>query len=661
MRDAHDPEVISYLQQENAFAEESMADVAALRNDVFDEIKSRIKQNDRSAPYKYGDYMYYHRFEKDKEYPIYARHPVGDEASEQVLLNANELAEGASYFSIGSVEVSPSHQIIAYTVDTIGRRIFTLKFVDLASGRHLPDVVKDVTSNIEWGQDDRTIFYTRQDPVTLRWSAVCQHELGSPQAADSVVYEEPDTTFGVHVYRSKSRRYMFIESRQTISSEVRYLDLTQPMQGLKIFNPRRSHHEYTVDHVNDTFFVLTNRHAENFEIATTIESETNEKAWSDFLPPRADTLVESFELFSNFAAVSERSNGLTRIHIIPFDQSDPHFLHFDEPAFLAYTSINMEADTDRLRYGYTSLTTPTSIFEYDMRSRQQQLIKEDEVVGDFDRSRYRSVRMFAKANDGTKIPMSVVYRADINLDGTAPALLYGYGSYGYSIEPTFNSARLSLLDRGFVFAIAHVRGGEEMGREWYNEGKLMNKKNTFTDFIACGEKLLASGLAHPRKLFAQGGSAGGLLVAAVINMRPDLFAGVIAGVPFVDVVTTMLDESIPLTTGEYDEWGNPNEEKAFRYMLSYSPYDNVRETDYPSLLVTSGLHDSQVQFWEPTKWVAKLRARKTDDNILLLKTNMDAGHSGASGRFRRQEEIAFEYTFLLKLADINRSANTRQA
>ncbi len=650
LNDRENPDVIAYLTAENEYTEGQMAHVKGLEDALFEEIKGRIKEDDSSVPYRLDDYYYYTRYEQGQEYPIYARRRESMDAPEQIMLDANELAEGHDFFAIGGRSVSSGQDILAFTQDTVGRRIYEIRFKDLTTGKMLEDIVSNVTSNIAWGEDNRTLFYTRQDPTTLRWFQVYRHVLGTDPSDDVLVYEEADEEFSNYVFKTKSKRFLMIGTTQTLSSEYLYLDATTPNGEFAIIQPRERDHEYSVDHYQDKFYIRTNFEAQNFRLMETPVSDTEKGSWQEVIPHRDDVLLSSFEIFAGHLVVAERIEGLMRMRVIPWDGSEEHYLDFGEPAYWAGIGTNPAFDTDILRYNYTSMTTPSSVFDYNMDSRDKTLLKQDEVLGGFDSGAYVTERRFATARDGVKVPVSIVYRNDLALDGGTPLLLYAYGSYGYSMDATFNSARLSLLDRGFVYAIAHVRGGQEMGRWWYEDGKLLKKKNTFTDFIDCADYLVDEGYTNPAVLFAMGGSAGGLLMGAITNMRPDLFKGVVAAVPFVDVVTTMLDESIPLTTSEYDEWGNPNDKAYYDYMLSYSPYDNVAAKEYPNLLVTTGLHDSQVQYWEPAKWVAKLRAMKTDQNRLFLKTNMEAGHGGASGRFRRLKEIAFEYAFLLDLA-----------
>ena len=655
LRERDNSEVTAYLEAENAHTRAVMEPTEALQETLFAEIKGRIKQTDMSVPYREGDYTYYTRFEDGREYPIYCRRPIersqpASRSSEEVLLDVNLLAEGHDFCEVSGRQVSQDQHLIAYATDLEGRRIHTIRIKDLTTGETLGDELTGVTSNLVWANDSRTLFYASQDPATLRWFRVYRHRLGASQADDTLVFEEPDERFNCEVGKSRSKRYLLIASYQTLSTEYRYLDADAPDGSFTVFLPRARDHEYHINHFRDRFYIRTNRDARNFRLMEATAGQSDPDTWVELIPHREDVLLGAFELFTDHLVVQERRNGLVHLRVRPWVGEGAHDIEFDEPTYDAYLSTNREPDTRVLRFGYESLTTPVSTYDYDMVTRTRMLRKREEVLGGFDPSRYRAERLTATAPDGESIPISLVSRVGTPRDGTSPLLLYGYGAYGISMEATFNSARLSLLDRGFVFAIAHVRGGQELGRRWYDDGRLGNKPNTFSDFIACADHLVAERFTNPARLFVMGGSAGGLLVGAVINMRPDLFAGAVADVPFVDVVTTMLDDSIPLTTGEYDEWGNPHERAAFDEILAYSPYDNVEAKDYPSLLVLAGLHDSQVQYWEPAKWVAKLRAVKTGTNPVLLKTSMDAGHGGVSGRYRRYRETALKYAFLLSQA-----------
>ncbi len=679
LRERGDPAVTAYLEAENTYTQAVMAPTDALQETLFSEIKGRIKQTDMSVPYREGDYLYYTRYEDGREYPIHCRRPVDAPAAddapatddapaavepavvgavtaaaagEQVLLDVNVLAEGHDFCQVSALGVSPDGRLLAYAVDLEGRRIHTVRVKDLSTGALLEDELRGVTSNLVWANDNRTLFYTRQHAETLRWHRVYRHVLGTAQADDVLVYEEADETFNCEVGKSRSKRYLLIASAQTVSTEYRFLDADRPDGAFEPFWPRARGHEYDLDHYRDRFYVRTNHDARNFRLTETGAAGTPPERWVEVVPHREDVLLESFALFRGHLVLQERRGGLTRLHVRPWSGDGAHDVAFDEPVFDVHVSVNREADTPVLRFGYESLTTPRSVYDYDMDARSRTLLKRQEVLGGFDPAEYAAERVLATAPDGRQVPISLVARTGAPRDGSGPLLLYGYGAYGISMDPAFNSARLSLLDRGFRFAIAHVRGGQELGRHWYDDGRLRRKRNTFTDFIACAEHLVSEGYTRPERLYAMGGSAGGLLMGAVLNMRPDLFAGAVAQVPFVDVLTTMLDDSIPLTTGEYDEWGNPHERTAFDDILGYSPYDNVAPRDYPALLVLAGLHDSQVQYWEPAKWVAKLRALKTDARPLLLKTNLDAGHGGVSGRYRRYRETALQYAFLLREAGV---------
>ncbi len=651
LNDRENEDVIAYLKAENEYTEQVMAHTSQLQEELYQELKGRIKEKDESVPYKRYNHFYNVRFDEGSEYPIYIRKKT-PEAQESVLLDANILAKGHEYFHLtGGHNTSPNEQVLAFAVDTVSRRLYTLQFKNLETGELYPERIHNTSGSAVWANDNKTVIYVKKDVQTLRDNQVYRHILGTDPSADQLLFEEKDETYSVGIDKTKSGQYILIHSGSTLTSEVRVLDANQPQGNFKVMLPREREHLYQADHINGRFYILTNWQAKNFRLMETGENHLGTKAqWKEVVPHRANVLLEDIELFNDYLVLQEREKGLTQVRVIQWHDRAEHLLNFNEAAYTASIGVNHEADTPILRYEYTSLTTPNSTFDYNMASRTAQLLKQQEVVGNFDAKNYRTERVFVKAADGTAIPMSIVYHKDFKKNGSQPGLVYGYGSYGYSTEPTFSSYRLSLLDRGFVFAIAHIRGGEEMGRQWYEDGKMFKKKNTFTDFIACSEFLIKEKYVAPDGLFAKGGSAGGLLMGAVVNMRPDLYKGVMAGVPFVDVVTTMLDESIPLTTSEYDEWGNPNNKASYEYMLSYSPYDNVEAKDYPHMLVTTGLHDSQVQYWEPAKWVAKLRTLKTDNNRLLLKTNMEAGHGGASGRFNYLKEVALDYAFMLDLA-----------
>ncbi len=638
------PKVIEYLQAENAYNDAVMKHTEPLQEKLFNEIIGRIKQTDISVPYKDSGYYYYTRYEEGAEYQIYCRKKETLEAEEEILLNVNEMAEGYDYYSVAGHSVSSNNMLIAFGVDTVSRRKYTIYFKDLATGELLPDKIPVTSGRATWANDNKTVFYTVKDETTLRSYKIMRHVLGTDVSEDKEIYEEKDVTFGTGVGKTKSKKFLIISSSQTMSDEYRFLDANNPMGQFKIIQPRERGLEYSVDHYKEKFYIRTNYKAKNFRLM-----ETTKDNWKVVIPHRDDVMLGGFEIFKDFLVVSERIKGLPNIRIIKWEDSSEHYLDFGEETYSAGLSSNPEFDTDLVRYRYTSFTTPSSVFDYNMNTREKELLKQQEVLGDFDPENYHVERHYATARDDTKVPISLVYRKGVEKNGDNPLLLYGS-----TMSASFRSDRLSLLDRGFVFAMAHIRGGSEMGRYWYEEGKLLNKKNTFTDFIDCAEYLIAEKFTNTDKLFAMGGSAGGLLMGAVLNMRPDLFKGIIAAVPWVDVITTMLDESIPLTTSEFDEWGNPKNEEYYWYMLSYSPYDRVEAKDYPAMLVTTGLQDSQVQYFEPAKWVAKLRALKTDDNILLLHTNMGAGHGGVSGRLRRYKETAMEYAFMLDLIGIKK-------
>ena len=652
LKERENPEVTAYLAAENDYTKAVMAHAEELQESLYREIVARIKKDDESVPYKLGDYYYYERYVEGGEYPIYCR-KRSLEAAEEVMLDVNRLARGHEFFDVRGLRVSSGQNILAYATDSVGRRFYTLRFRDLETGEDLEDAIPNVSGNSAWANDNRTIFYTRQHSETLRWYQIYRHVLGTDPSADTLVYEEEDEEFNCFVFKTKSKRFVVLGCQQTLSSEYRFLEADDPDGDFRVFLPREREHEYSIDHFGEKFLIRTNHEAKNFRLMETPISATGKENWKEVIPHREKVFLHDFEIFRDHLVVSERKDGLIQMRVMTWEGGEEHYLDFGEPAYLARFKDNREFDTRVLRYAYTSLTTPNSVYDYDMVGRQVTLMKEEEVLGGFDKANYQTERLHAPAADGTLIPISLAYRKDkFKKDGRSPLLLYGYGSYGATLDASFRSYRLSLLDRGFVFALAHIRGGQELGRDWYENGKLMKKKNTFTDFIDCAKYLIEQQYTHPEVLFAEGGSAGGLLVGAVTNMAPELFHGVVSHVPFVDVLTTMLDPDIPLTTSEYDEWGDPNEKEAYEYMLSYSPYDNLEAKAYPNILVTTGLHDSQVQYWEPAKYVAKLRTLKTDSNRLLLKTNMEAGHGGASGRFKRHRETALAYAFLLDLVGI---------
>ncbi|MCO6485079.1 MAG: S9 family peptidase [Saprospiraceae bacterium] len=650
LKDRDQPDVLAYLEAENSYRKEVMAPLAHLEDSLFKEIVGRIAPEDASVPYLDNGFWYTTRFSEGSEYPVYGRRADLPDAEESVMLDVNRLAEGHSYYHVGHRAVSPDNRYLAFGEDTLSRRIYKIRLMDLASGKLLEDEIPGTTGQVVWAADSLHFFYLFKDE-TLRPSRVFRHRLGDPVSRDVLVYEEKDEAFHCHLARSRSRSFIFIASEQTVSSEYRYLPADQPTGVFRVFLPRERHLEYQIDHFRDAFWIRTNWDAANFRLMRSTEPERGKEGWSEVIRHRDEILLERFLCFDRFLALEERHEGICRIAIHSWETGESHDMAFPEEAYVAGFDANPEASSPTIRVHYTSMTTPLSIVDYDPHTRQMAWKKQEPVLGGFDKNDYRSERLWVAASDGARIPVSLVYHKSVVRDGKAPLLLYGYGSYGISLDPYFSSSRLSLLDRGFVFAIAHIRGGEEMGRSWYEQGKLKNKINTFTDFISCAEALVANRYTSQDRLFAMGGSAGGLLVGAVMNMRPELWKGIIAAVPFVDVVTTMLDTSIPLTTGEFDEWGNPEDPGYYACMLAYSPYDNVGKKAYPALLVTTGLHDSQVQYWEPAKWVARLREMRTNDNPLLLYCNMDTGHGGASGRFVRHRETAMEYAFLLDLAD----------
>jgi len=654
MNNKENPEVISYLEEENEYYEKVTLDTKDFQEKLFKEMKSRVKEDDESVPYKLNGYWYLTRYQNEKDYPIYSRKNNSLEASEEILFDVNKMAEGFEYYSLGGLNVSHNNKLLAFGLDTLGRRNYVIQIKDLESGKIFPEKIIATTGGSTWANDNQTLFYTKKDSKTLRSSQIYKHILGTDPILDSLVYEEKDETFNTYVYKSKSRKYLIIGSSSTLTSEYRILDADNPEGEFEIFQPRKRGLEYGISHYGDYFYVLTNKDgATNYKLMKSPVDKTGMENWIEVIPHREDYMLEDIDIFKKYLVVSERHNGLNKIKIILWDKNESYYLPFDNETYTAFTSINPDFDTDILRYNYNSLNTPTSVIDFNMATKESKILKEQEVLGGkFDKNNYITERVWAKAEDGTNIPISLIYRKGIKMDGKNPLLQYGYGSYGSTIDPYFSSVRLSLLDRGFIYAIAHIRGGEYLGRRWYEGGKLLNKMNTFTDFIDISKYLIAENYTSRENLYAMGGSAGGLLMGVIVNMAPELYKGVISAVPFVDIVTTMMDESIPLTTGEYDEWGNPNNKEYFDYMMSYSPYDNIKAQDYPNMLVTTGLHDSQVQYWEPAKWVAKLRDSKTDTNILLFHINMDAGHGGVSGRFEALKEVAEEYAFLLDLQGI---------
>ena len=651
LNDREDTEVLSYLKQENEYYKALTSHTKDFQKILFKEIKSRIKEDDHSVPYKNNGYWYATRYETGKEYPIYSRRKGKEDAAEQIIFNCNEMAEAHKYFSLGGVAVSPNNKLASFGLDTVSRRQYYIQIKNLKTGEIYPDKIENTTGSSVWAKDNKTFFYTKKDPISLRSDKIYKHKLGTPPENDELVFHETDETFGTFVYKTKSKKYIVIGSYSTLTSECQILRADNPEGKFQIFSPRTRGLEYSISHYKDRFFVLTNKDkATNFKVMKVGEDKTLSDNWKEFIAHREDVLIEGIDIFKEYYVLSERKNGLNKIKIVRWDTAESHYLPFNSETYTSYVGTNPDFDSEILRYGYNSLTTPSSVIDYNMRTKDKEIKKEQEVLGGkFNKENYRSERVWATARDGVKVPISLVYHKDTKLGNNTPLLQYAYGSYGHSIDPSFSTVRLSLLDRGFIFAISHIRGGEYLGRKWYEDGKLLKKKNTFTDFIDCSRFLIDNNYTSTEHLYANGGSAGGLLMGAVINMAPELYNGVIADVPFVDVLTTMLDESIPLTTAEYDEWGNPDDKEYYEYIKSYSPYDNVKKQEYPNLLITTGLHDSQVQYWEPAKWVAKLRDYKTNDKLLLLDINMGTGHSGASGRFESLKEITEDYAFLLDL------------
>jgi len=651
IKDDHTNKVIAYLNEENAYYHQITEDSKDFQTALFEEMKSRIKEDDESVPYKKNGYYYISKYEIGGQYPIYTRKRKALTAPEEIIFDVNKEASGYDYFQLGGLTVSPDNNLVAFATDTVGRRQYFLRVKNLTTGEIYKDIIENTTGGAVWANDNKSLFYTKKNPTTLRSEKIFKHILGTDPSEDIEIYHEEDETFNVSVSKSKSEAYIFIASYSTVSSEYQFLDANNPDAKLNIIQPRERHLEYSVAHFEDAFYILTNKDgALNFKLMKTPLSKTEKEHWIDVIPHREDTLLEDISIFKEYLVLEERTNGLNTIRIKRWDNTEDYYLPFDEETYTADAYSNPDFDTHILRYSYNSMTTPSSVIDFNMRDHTKEVQKEQEVLGGtFDKNNYTSERVWATARDGQKIAISLVYRKDTKLDKNTPLLQYGYGSYGYTISDGFSTTRLSLLDRGFVYALAHVRGSEYLGRSWYDNGKLLHKKNTFTDFIDCSKFLIENQYTSEKHLYAMGGSAGGLLMGAIINMNPELYHGIIAAVPFVDVISTMLDESIPLTTGEFDEWGNPKDKEFYDYIKSYSPYDQVRKQAYPNMLVTTGFHDSQVQYWEPAKWVAKLRELKTDKNILLLHTNMDAGHGGASGRFDALKETAEDYTFLLDL------------
>ncbi len=652
-KDTQTQKVYDYLNAENSYFESVMGYTKDFQGTLFEEMKGRIKEDDESVPYKKNGYYYITRYEKGQQYPIYARKKESLEAQEEIMFDVNKEAEGHDYFQLGGLSVSPNNKLAAFATDTVSRRQYFIRVKNLETGEIYADKIENTTGGAVWANDNKTFFYTKKDPVTLRSAQIFKHVLGTDAKEDVLVFEEKDETFSAFVTKTKSRKYLVIGSYSTVSTEYQVLEADNPDGTFRVIQPRERDLEYDIAHYNDHFYIKTNKDgATNFKLMKTPENKTTKENWEDVIPHREDTLLEDFSIFKNYLVLEERNNGLFKIRIKRWDGKEDYYLPFEEETYSAGVYANPDFDTEVIRYSYNSMTTPSSVVDFNMKDQSKEIKKEQEVLGGkFDKNNYTSKRIWVTARDGKKVALSIVHRKDTKIDENTPVLQYAYGSYGYTISDGFSTTRLSLLDRGFIFALAHIRGSQYLGREWYDDGKMLHKKNTFNDFIDCSKYLIDNGYTSPKHLYAMGGSAGGLLMGAIVNMNPELYNGIIAAVPFVDVISTMIDDSIPLTTGEYDEWGNPNDKEYYDYIKSYSPYDQVVAKKYPNMLVTTGLHDSQVQYWEPAKWVAKLRDVKTDTNLLFLHTNMEAGHGGASGRFDALKETAREYTFLLALEE----------
>ena len=654
LRERENPCVIEYLNSENDYYKKMTLHTKDFQDKLFHEIKNKIKQEDQSVPYFLNGYWYVTKYKENLDYPIYSRYKDSLKSKEEILFDCNKLAQSHDYFNLSNFKVSPNNKIVAFSVDTVSRRLYTIKFKNLDNGEILKDEIINTSGTFAWASDNSTLFYTNRDTQTLRNDKIFKHKIGDALVNDKLVFHETDETFYTNVSKSKSNKFIIISSSSTLTSEFQFLSSNKPDDQFTLFNKRERGVEYSISHFEDHFYIITNKNdAFNYKLLRTELKNTSSENWIEVIEHRENVLIEGIDIFKDFLVVSERFNGLNRINIKPWNGSESYYLKFESETFSCYTTGNLDFDSKKLRYAYNSLNEPHSIIEFDMFSKDKIILKQNQVLDTkFSKDNYITKRIWADSRDGTKIPISIIHKKNIKKDGTNPLLLYAYGSYGNTIDPTFSISRLSLLDRGFVFAISHVRGSEYLGRSWYEDGKLLNKINTFNDYIDCTKHLIKENYSSCNHMYAYGGSAGGLLVGAVMNMAPELYNGMIAAVPFVDVVTTMLDETIPLTTSEYDEWGNPNEEKFYNYILSYSPYDNVSKINYPNLLVTTGLHDSQVQYWEPAKWVAKLRANKLGNNKLFLNTNMDTGHGGSSGRFEAIKDLAKEYSFLFDLENI---------
>lgn len=652
LREKASPDVIAYLEAENAYTETVMRPTEAFREALYKEILGRIKQTDLGVPYREGEYYYYSRTEEGKQYPIRCRKKGSLDAAEEITLDLNELAKGHKFLGLGAYTVSSDGNLLAYSTDVTGFRQYTLHVKDLRTGQQLPDRIEKTTS-VTWANDNKTLFYGIEDHAK-RPHRIYRHALGQDKEKDELVYEEKDELYRVAAFSTRSRAYVMLVSSSSTTSEMRYIPADRPAEAPRVLLPRQEGHEYYADHNGELFYIRTNDQGKTFRLVTAPVNDPGKKNWKEIIPARKDVMIEGVSCFAGHFVVYERENGLNKMRIADLRTGQSHYIEFPEPVYSAFPSTNAEFNTTAFRYSYQSLVTPGSIYDYDVKTRKRELLKQTEVLGGYDAKQYQSERVYARASDGARVPISLVYKKDLKRDGRRPLLLYGYGSYGSSSQASFSSSRLSLIDRGVIYAIAHIRGGGDLGKDWHDQGRMMKKKNTFTDFIACAEYLIKAKYTSKNRLVITGGSAGGLLMGAVANMRPDLFKAVVTYVPFVDVINTMLDTSLPLTVGEYLEWGNPNEKPAFEYMRSYSPYDNVTAKSYPAMLVRTSLNDSQVMYWEPAKYVAKLRATKTDNNLLLLKTNMGAGHGGASGRYDAFRDTAFDYAFVLGQLGINK-------
>lgn len=655
LNDKDNPEVISYLNAENAYTKHMMAHTEDFQKALFEEMKGRIKEDDTTVPFKLNGYWYITRYEKGKDYPIYVRKKESLDADEEILFDCNEMAKDYSYFNLGSIAISPDNTLACFSTDTVSRRQYTIQIKNLVTGEIYPDKILNTTGSATWANDNMTLFYAMKDDVTLRSHKILKHKLHASTENDSVVFQEEDDAFNTFVYKSKSKKYIIIGSSSTLTSEYRFLNANTPDAEFTVFQERIRELDYSIAHYDDHFYVIANSDgATNFKLLKVHESNTKKAFWEEVLPHRDHVLIEDIEIFKDYLVVNERENGLNNLRIMSWNGQEDYYLPFGSETYTVFIGNNPDFNSEVLRYSFNSLTTPSEVIDYNFYTKQSEIKKEQEVLDDnFKKEDFESKRLWATSRDGVKVPISIVYKKGIKLNGENPLLLYAYGSYGSTIDPSFSTIRLSLLNRGFIYAIAHIRGGEYLGRQWYENGKLLSKLNTFYDYIDCSKFLISEKYTSNRHLYAYGGSAGGLLMGAVINMNPELYHGVLAAVPFVDVVTTMLDDTIPLTTGEYDEWGNPNEQEYYNYMKAYSPYDNLQEQEYPNMLVTTGLYDSQVQYWEPAKWVAKLRKLKKGSNKLLFHIDMDSGHGGASGRFESVKEVALEYAFLLDLEGIH--------